>query len=418
MPTHDRPDRRTLSILLAAGLLLAGCAAEPAPTSTTAPSTEPAAASERPDDLAPRLTRALRQRAAAVLQRDRTAFDAGLGGDAAFAQAQGWYWDNLAQLPLTGFDYRPDLRTVQRRGTRIDLVVNLRTTMSGFDAGPALSRWSMSFRDTPDGLRLVGASPGTSADSGNAQPWDLGPVEVRQEGQVLLVLAPGSQAQASDLMAAVRAGAADVAVRVPRGWNGYAVAYAPQTLRFMDTLAHVPGGDPSGVDALTFTVPGERPDSPAGLRIVLNPAWLTSPGPDRDRLLRHELTHVAMGPLGESVPAWVAEGVAEYVSVQSVPEAQRGLAGGAIDAAAAGFDSLPSDDGFDGNRSAANYGIAWWACEAIARQWGEASLWSLLDAYDRADTPDGVLLSVLGVGEPRLARDTARLMQQQYAVAR
>ena len=97
------------------------------------------------------------------------------------------------------------------------------------------------------------------------------------------------------------------------------------------------------------------------------------------RLIRHELTHVALGSLDDDVPTWLGEGIAEWVSVQPLPEDQRLISQAAIDAATAGLDELPADLDYNDEDQAAHYGISWWACEAIVDMYGEPMLWRLLD---------------------------------------
>ena len=220
-----------------------------------------------------------------------------------------------------------------------------------------------------------------------AQPWDLGPITAREVPGVLGIFDADSVAVADDLLGSVqngrwprvsRAGAA-------RAGTASAVVYAPSdphrssspwttcraVIRQLSDARRHRGS--------TRGTAGRQPDR-AQPRLLRD-----QPGPDRDRLLRHEVTHVAVGVLSDHVPAWLAEGIAEYVSVQPVPPDRRGVTQEAIDLARAKAVRLPDDDGFDGNRSAANYAIAWWACEAIARSYGEATLWSLLAAYDGGD---------------------------------
>ena len=62
------------------------------------------------------------------------------------------------------------------------------------------------------------------------------------------------------------------------------------------------------------------------------------------RLVRHELTHVALGENDDRVPVWLAEGIAEWVSVQPLPEDQRVVSGAAVAAAQAGDVELAADD--------------------------------------------------------------------------
>ncbi|MDN5896855.1 MAG: hypothetical protein L0H93_22895 [Nocardioides sp.] len=80
-----------------------------------------------------------------------------------------------------------------------------------------------------------------------------------------------------------------------------------------------------------------------------------------------------------------------------------------VDAAREGLDAMPSSSNFNGDSSAANYGISWYACEFIADTYGEDALWRLLDTmHDDGGTSeqgqDDVLRQLLGIDSRELAR--------------
>ena len=70
----------------------------------------------------------------------------------------------------------------------------------------------------------------------------------------------------------------------------------------------------------------------------------TAPGQARARLIRHELTHVAVGDRADGVPTWLSEGIAEYVSVRPIPPEDRVMSEEALAAAEAGLTGLPGDE--------------------------------------------------------------------------
>ncbi len=165
------------------------------------------------------------------------------------------------------------------------------------------------------------------------------------------------------------------------------------------------------------------PDSGlASTRIVLNPRVLASAGAERtsaqgrtrDRLLRHEVTHVAVGARDDDAPVWLAEGVAEWVSVRPLAPEDRALPEVALvavrDDLAAGRVRMPEDATFNADGSTAHYGLSWWAAEHLAASFGEQVLWVLLDgAGDEA-----ALRRLVGLGEDQLAQRAARLMVATY----
>ena len=116
-------------------------------------------------------------------------------------------------------------------------------------------------------------------------------------------------------MAAVSDGIAQVAPRIPMRWNQRVVVYALASTAFLDRLAGVPGGDPRAVDGVTFPVMADPASSEiASTRFVLNPRLLDVDAEARDRLIRHELVHVALGSRDDAIPVWLSEGLAEFLT--------------------------------------------------------------------------------------------------------
>ena len=122
------------------------------------------------------------------------------------------------------------------------------------------------------------------------------------------------------LIADVETGIADVAARVPYDWRSLGRglrALGPDVPR--RSLDGLPGDDPQALDAVAFPVPGRSPEdgSAADTRFAAQPATCsTRARRARARLIRHELTHVAVGRARRRHPTWLSEGIAEYVSVQ------------------------------------------------------------------------------------------------------
>jgi hypothetical protein len=217
-------------------------------------------------------------------------------------------------------------------------------------------------------------------------------------------------------MDSIEQGIDDVSAAVPYGWPRSVVVYAMSDIDFLATLDDLPGGDPEHVDGVAFPVmAGGRNDEVVATRFALHPSMLTRPGPERDRLVRHELTHVALGERDDQAPAWLSEGIAEWVSVQPLAPELRRLPEEALAAAEAGVRRLPADGTFNNGDSAAHYGLSWWACEYLVASFGEDSLWRLLEELDdpHADT-DAVLESLIGVTGRMLVRRAATMMIDEY----
>ena len=415
----SRPPGRAVALIVALVLAttgLAGCGLfgddpdEPAAGAvTTAP----------PDVLAG-LREALDRRSQAVRDHDARGFLAGLApGDRPLRRQQRIYFDNLGQLPLGTFDYRLEPSAVVRDGDDYEAVVELSTELGGFDERPVLSRDRMRFTSSGSPGQYVVAAAGdlvwAKEHDVSPQPWDLGPIVVRSVPGVLGIFDEGSIGSAGRLLGDVRQGITEVSGVVPFDWSRSVVVYALSDPSYLASIPDLPGGDPRTLDGVAFPVAAE-PGKPelASTRFVLHPRLLSHGGQGRARLIRHELTHVALGTRDDHVPVWLGEGLAEYVSVRPLPPERRGISQAAIDAARAGFTDLPGDQDFNDADSRAHYGESWWACEYVAANFGEATLWSLLDQLDDPDLDtagrNDALRAWIGLGTRQLAARAGRLL--------
>ena len=404
-------------------LLLTGCSADEPPTPTDRPRHERKVQKKqeplpRQADVAPALARTLDDRAAAVRSADQTAFLGGVArGDAAFVADQTTYLDNLEQLPLARFGYslEPASLTRARRGYWATVEVTMQ--LDGYDARPVVTPDRYLFTPKGKGRYAVASVTDQVWESGNEldpQPWDLGPIKVRTGSGVLGIFDAGSEASARAVVDDVEDGVSAVAAEIPYGWDGGVVLYALDDPTFLSGLDNVPGSDPLSLDAVSFEVMA-RPDARqvASTRFVLNPDVVAGAGAGRGRLIRHELTHVALGSRADRVPTWLSEGLAEYVSVRPMAPEDRAISGAALAAAEAGLSALPTDRDFGGPASEAGYGIAWWTCEYLASAYTESILWTLLDAMPEG-RPDDVLQDLLALDEAELARRAGDLMLDTY----
>lgn len=387
-----------------------------------------ASALPAPPDVLASLERALDRRAEAVRRSDRRAFTAGLVRKApALRRQQATYFDNLAQLPLARFAYAFDRRNVERRSDGYWVVVEVSMQLAGFDAEPVVTRDRYLFRPAPRRqARLLLASvideQWEAKHSPPVHPWDLGPIEVRGGYGVLGIFDAGSVPSAPALIASVERGIADVAAEVPYDWRRSVVLYALSTTAFLETIDELPGGDPARLDGLAFPIPaGTGGGRTAATRFLLHPRMLTRAGAERDRLVRHELVHVALGHRDDDAPVWLSEGIAEYVSVRPIAPERRLVPAAALDVALAGVDRLPSDESFTSGSTdpVVGYALSWWVCEYVARSFGEDTLWTLLDALgDPEVDQDRVLRDLLGLTADQLARRGARAMVTTFAPER
>jgi hypothetical protein len=90
----------------------------------------------------------------------------------------------------------------------------------------------------------------------------------------------------------------------------------------------------------------------------------------------------------------------------------------AVEQAAVGLDTLPSDETFNDDGSSVHYALAWWACEYLADGFGESTLWSLLDAMGEPDAdPEQVLQEQVGLSGPQVAVRAGKLILATYRPA-
>jgi hypothetical protein len=401
-----RRSPRTPAVLLAlclSGPTLVACTGEDDPADTSV---------EAPADISGAIRNALDARAAAVRRADPEAFARSLGGRRTFRDQQQTWYANLTQLPLERFRYRFDPRSLVRDGDGYWVTVDEVMQLDGYDDAPVVSpdRFRFVARAGSGRMRLTSV---TDAEWENAhrlqpQPWDLGPVDVRAGAGVLGVFDADSVSTAGALLTSVESGISDVSAWVPYDWSRTVVVYALTEPTFLDSLEDVPGDDPGDLDAVSFPA-GE------GTRFVLNPRVVADSGADRDRLVRHELTHVAVGSHDDLAPVWLSEGLAEWVSVRLLPAEERRLPDAALAAAEAGAADLPDDASFNDEDSQAHYGLAWWAVEYVADSYGDEAPWLLLDALGAPGAdPEQVLRDQFGTSTRDLAEQADRMILATY----
>jgi hypothetical protein len=365
---------------------------------------------------------ALALRARAVRTRDQPDFLDGIDTDErGFRRNQSRLFDNLQELPLEAFDYELEAVTQLPDG-RVEAALTQRMQLRGYDSEPVQTPSRFIFRKV-DGRWVLDADHDHAFDIDHdihPQPWELTRIEAEQHDGVLGIFDAGSIDAAYQIMPAVSDGIADISARIPLTWSHRVVVYALSDTAMMASLDDLPGGDPERLEGVAFGVPAAPGTTRlAGMRFMLHPRVIDQDDDRRDRLIRHELTHVAIGTRDDHVPTWLAEGLAEWVSVQAVPRAEREISREAFEMAQAGITALPADADFNGVHSQANYGISWYVCEFIARKFGPETVWRLLAQMDAGSgTPeadqDKVLLAVLGMRGDQLAAAAGRQIVRTF----
>lgn len=420
----DRPSHHTraAAAALVGALALTACAMPRESVDARSGAIDAAADVRETPEAARAVSALLERRDRAVRRDDPEAFARGLGGSRGDRAGQRAWFRNVAQLPLAHFSTSLEPDTLVRDGDGWWGTVRVTTRLRGYDALPVVTRDRFRFVHEDGDLVVASTTdPGWERRHRVArQPWDLGRVVVHEQRGVLGVFSRDSAgaARAGELVGAVADGVAAIGPRVPLPWDGRVVVYALADPAFVAGLEGVPGGDPHAVDGLAFPVlagpDGAGATEVADTRVLLNPRILDVSAEARDRLVRHELVHVALGERDDRIPVWLSEGLAEYLSVRSLPPSRRLVSGEALAAARRGIDALPEGDTFNGPQAQANYGIAWWICEVVAETWGETMLWTLVEELDDAADPVARLERLLGVGERQLLDDVARTLLATY----
>ena len=411
----SRPRVAALLSLVVAGATLTACGDDDSPLPDDDPTRYVISAIER----------TLHQRTRAIVDHDAARFDHTLSPrDSAFVEAQDRYLANVGQLPLGTVRIDLDEQSLEKTGKGYWAEVTIRFQLQGYDVAPAITRDRWRFVPTGNERRyLLASTTDKDWEKRNApqpQPWDLDEdIDVREAPGVLGIFDDDTLGSASTVLDAVSDGRFQVRSVLPEDLSdpGGVVVYALSDPDFVDSLSGLPFNDPDRLDGATIPVPHD-PADPGGrivaYRVLLSPHVLGQDPAGLDRLVRHELTHVAIGEQASGVPLWLSEGIAEYVSVQPIAPADRRLQTDALTVAAAGVTDLPTDDDFAGDHAEGWYAVSWWICQYIADTYGQDQLWALLEALHAGGDQSEVVPDQLGITTAQLAAEGVALMRRTY----
>ena len=374
--------------------------------------------------------RVLDQRARAVREADLALFLRSVDRrDRAFVARQRRYFANLVQLPLQRFDYRvlPQQWDVTRRPgwgrdaqvPQVDLTMQLRD----LDTRPVRRTVGFAFTWAGGRPRIVSdrGAAGERMYAGAPAPWDLTAVTVRQRPGVLGVFDARTAPSADLVMSAVEQGISEVDDALPFTWPGKVVVYSVRDSAVLDSFTDVPGGSIDLLGAMTFPTYAAPESSPvASTRMLVMAGSVAAGQPFLGRIVRHELSHVALGTRDDGAPTWLSEGLAEYLGARSVPRAQRIIPSAAVARARGGDPRLPVSGDFNGPDQEWNYALSWMAVDHLAATEGEDRVWDLVAALHAGgrgtpdDAQDGVLRRVVGLDSDELARRAAARIRSLY----
>lgn len=322
-------------------------------------------------------------RAAAVRDGDRAAWMATVDPEApaAFRTAQARQFDGLRQLPITGFGLDAHVDTSgDLAPPGLDVLygapVFLPETrqvyrLEGYDDSDAVDVLWLTFVER-DGSWYVGGDADLESVGLETQRglWDIGAVELQRTDRLLVLSHPEDAARAAALAEIGQEAVEILDRRWDRQWPGRIAVILPGSVEELETLLQ------STIDLdkfVAFVAYGwletESGLSPTAPRMYIQDRNLSRYGRAfQVETLVHELAHAAAVPIvSPAVPAWVHEGVADWIAVgqptrEGVPTGSDG--------------ALPRDHEFTtGSQTAiiSSYRESRSAISFLARRHGEAA---------------------------------------------
>ena len=402
--------RSRLLLLLAVS---AGCgggasdpAATPSPTATASPS-EAVAPARTPDD-GEQIAALLARRARALGGGDaqalaRTAIGAQRAGDRTAAR-------RAEPLPLAGVTLSATGATARGTGV-VDVRADLGYRVRGVP-GRFITRRRLVVVRTPAGWRVRRDRPVR-----DAPPWEAGAFTAWSARRALVLAPRGFDAVAVTTAAA--SAYAKVRQRLPgRRVPQRVLVVVAGDLGQARTLLGTARG-PEGLSALADSVVTESGPALRVRRVlsqrllVLADRWAELDAEGRERVLAHELVHVALAPTTSGrVPAWLLEGVALHLSGDDRRAEARARAAGGRRGRLARLSRPGAIGGLSGEAQTAAYVTASAAAETIVARVGVRGLLTLYDAFGDESIPgppgprltDRVLRRTLGGSLAQLER--------------
>lgn len=333
-----------------------------------------------------------------------------------FAATQARLFDNLAAMPIgvlrlelaEGGAAQHDAESGE-----LHLPVDFTIKLDGFEARSVTRRLQYTVRQA-DGEVVLADDRDAAGDRRTGwlpDPWDVAHLVVRESGPILGFFDEETEPYATAVMSDLRASQRTVLAAVP-GWSGRVVAYDISDLTALEGRTPMDVQETGGVAYPVPVRPGSR--RVAAHRFIVNPA-VAHNGLQREFLLRHELTHVALAGRDDQSPRWLTEGAAEYVSRSHYPVAQqRRMAAYVLSFLDTSAPVLADGVEFYADAEA-NYALAAAVCTYLVATRGPEVLWDLMDAFtaERFDRPrraealsaaqiDAVLVREIGLDEREL----------------
>ena len=268
-------------------------------------------------------------RVGALRRGDESAFLATLDPEAPdeFRRSQAQSFEGLRALPLAFY------RLTARTADSGDLSTGLSARYGGARVFLPETRQTYRFRDYDDrdavdslwltfvergGRWYVGGDDDLSAlgvDTAR-NVWDLGPVQVKRTAHFLVISHPAQAARADVLAGIAEEAMATLNSRWDRPWSDRIPLILPGSVHELETTLQTTFDLNNFVAFVAYGTVRDRDWQTTAPRIYIQDQNLERyPRRFQTATLVHELSHAAAAPLdGPFVPAWVHEGVAEWVA--------------------------------------------------------------------------------------------------------
>ena len=344
---------------------------------------------------------ALEQLVVAVAAGDAEAAEALADPDDAGAVEQlGALARNGAELAVEDLDLRYVDEVTGVAEGRWSAAVDAAWAFGGFDADPARTEVLVGFRATAEDVWI------TSVGGGDRRTplWMTGPLTVDRTEDALVLVAgsPGS----IDAYARAAEAAVPVVRRVVPQWRSGLVVEVAADLDQLGAALDVEPADYEGIAALATSPDGTlAPQAP--VHVFLNREVYDQLGPTESQVvMSHEAAHVATAAPSSLAPAWLVEGIADYVALRDVDLPDSVTAGQIIaQVREQGLpEQLPSSADFDSTSThlGSVYEAAWLVCRVLAQRDGQESLVRLYDAASRSGRVQPELRRLFGWSEQQL----------------
>ena len=370
--------------------------------------------------------RILHRRERAVRSHDESSYLADLDpANEALVARERRRFENLVQLPLSTYQldavdatWPAGFAAERFRDTAYIPYVEEALQLRGFDAAPVVQTTGVTFARVGGRWRIVSDDDvaDREADGSRNLPWDLTRIVVRHSPHALGIFDQRSAASADRLMRWTEESVATVRARVPERWPGTVVFYALSSPRLLRTM----GTRFLDRAAIAFPVLDdvERPTRRVATRVVINPTYLPQDERQGTYLLTHEITHVALAATNGFTPAWVQEGLADYVATDGGDPGEWQPRAASVRRARRGADAMPGSTFFGDADPGFEYDLSLGAFVYLAGRFGKGRVWAFLDRLVARSREDGdaegdvdpVLRSMFGLDASRLAERSARLL--------